>query len=93
MTAQRVQRARRRVRRLREFYVHAAVFAVVIGGLALLNWLTTPTFWWIVFPAIAWGIGLGSHAVAVIFEDSLLGAEWEDRKTREIVDHERGGLG
>jgi len=88
MTEQHVQRARRRVRRLREFYVHAAIFAVVIGGLALLNWLVTPTFWWVVFPAIAWGIGLSAHAVSVFFEDSVLGTEWEERKTREIVERE-----
>jgi hypothetical protein len=93
MAGQQVEHVRRRVRRLREFYMHAAVFAVVIGGLALMNWLTTPTFWWVVFPAIAWAIGLGAHAVAVIFEDSLLGVEWEERKTREFVDRERGGTG
>ena len=86
MTEQHVEQARRRVRRLREFYVHAAVFVVIIGGLAALNWIVSPTFWWVAFPAIGWGVGLGAHAVSVFFEDSLLGSAWEERKTRELVE-------
>jgi two-component system LytT family sensor kinase len=89
MTAQQLRRARRRVRRLREFDVHLAIFVVAIGGIALLNWIVSPTFWWVVFPAIGWGIGLAAHAVSVFFEDSLLGSAWEERKTREIVEREQ----
>ena len=81
----RVSLVRRRVHRLREFYIHLAVYAVVIGGIALLNWVITPTFWWVAFPAIGWGIGLAAHGVSVFFEDSLLGTEWEARKTRELM--------
>jgi two-component system LytT family sensor kinase len=91
MTEQHVQQARRRVRRLREFYVHAAIFVVVIGGLAGLNWIVSPTFWWVVFPAIGWGIGLAAHAVSVFFEDSILGSAWEERKTRELIEREQRG--
>ena len=77
--------ARSRVRRLRGFYIHVTTFAVVLGGIALINWLVTPTFWWVVFPAIAWGIGLAIHGLSVSLEDSLLGAEWEENKTRQLM--------
>jgi hypothetical protein len=84
---------RERVRRLREFYVHAAIYAVVIGGLAILNWIITPTFWWVAFPAVGWGIGLAAHAISVTFEDSVFGAAWEERKTRELLERdERASL-
>lgn len=89
MTEEQVRHARRRVRRLKEFYVHVAIYAVVIGGIALLNWFVSPNFWWVVFPAIGWGIGLLAHAVSVFFEDSALGSAWEERKTREIVEREQ----
>jgi hypothetical protein len=46
----------------------------------------TPTFWWVLFPAIGWGIGLAAHATSVLFEDSLFGPEWEARKTRELLE-------
>ena len=93
MTEEQVQEARRRVHRVREFYVHAATFVVVIGGLTLFNWIVSPTFWWVVFPAIGWGIGLAAHAVSVFFEDAVLGKAWEERKTREMIEQERRGIG
>ena len=93
MTEEQLLRARRRVHRLRELYMHAAIFVVVMGGLVLLNWIITPDFWWVAFPAVAWGIGLAAHAVSVLFEDSLFGTEWEERKTRQLLEREarRGG--
>jgi len=87
---ERIAQARRRVRRLRDFYIHVAIYCVVIGGFAVLNWIVSPTFWWVAFPAVGWGIGLAAHAVSVLFEDSLLDAGWEERKTRELLQrHER----
>lgn len=80
---------RRRVRRLRDFYIHTAIYVVVIGGFALLNWIVSPTFWWVVFPAVGWGVGLSAHAVSVLFEDSLFGASWEERKTQELLQREQ----
>ena len=88
MTDPRVEQARKRVRDLRGFYVHVAIYVVVIGGIALINWVTNPSYWWVVWPMIGWGIGLGAHAVSVLFEGSFLGPEWEERKTRALL--ERG---
>lgn len=90
MTEEQISRARRRVHRLRDFYMHLAIYVVVIGGIALLNWIITPDFWWVAFPAVGWGIGLLAHAVSVLFEDSLFGSEWEERKTRELLEREAG---
>jgi hypothetical protein len=88
MNEEQIARVQLRVRRLRDFYIHAAIYVVVIGGIAVLNWMFSPNFWWVAFPAIAWGIGLGAHAVSVLFEDSLFGSEWEARKTRELMERE-----
>ena len=89
MTDSRLDQARKRVRDLRGFYVHIAVYIVVISGIALINWATYAGYWWVVWPMIGWGIGLGAHAVSVLFEGSLLGPAWEERKTRELM--ERSG--
>lgn len=91
MEQDRVTRARQRVRDLRGFYVHAAIYVVVIGGIALVNWAASPGTWWVVWPMVIWGVGLGSHAVAVLFEGSFLGPEWEERKTRELLHRQERG--
>jgi len=88
MNEQQMSQVRRRVHRLREFYVHVAIYVVVIGGLAILNWIVSPTFWWVAFPAIGWGIGLAAHATSVFFDDGLFGPEWEERKTQELAERE-----
>jgi hypothetical protein len=94
MTAERVERARKRVRDLRGFYVHIAIYILVITGIAVINWVTDPSYWWVVWPMVGWGIGLAAHGVSVIFEGSFLGPEWEERKTRELLEAgqaKRGG--
>jgi hypothetical protein len=88
MNEEHIANARKRVRRLRDFYVHFAIYVVVISGVAVLGWFVSPTFWWVAFPAVGWGIGLTAHAVSVFFEDSFLGAVWEERKTREFLGRE-----
>ena len=89
MNEEQVALVRRRVHRLREFYVHMAVYVAVIGGLAIFNWVVSPDFWWVAFPAIGWGIGLAAHAISVFFEDGLFGPDWEERKMRELLEREQ----
>lgn len=49
----------------RGFKIHAAVFAVVMTGLIVLNALliafTGANFPWAVFPLVGWGLGLTGH--------------------------------
>jgi hypothetical protein len=51
----------------RGFKIHAAVYAVVMTGLIVLNALliafTDADFPWAVFPLIGWGIGLTFHYI------------------------------
>jgi len=49
----------------RGFKIHAAVYALVMTGLIVLNALliafTDADFPWVVFPLVGWGIGLALH--------------------------------
>jgi len=49
----------------RGFKIHAAVYALVMTGLIVLNVLliafTDADFRWVVFPLVGWGIGLALH--------------------------------
>jgi 2TM domain len=49
----------------RGWQIHAAVYALVITGLTVLNVLlvvfTDASFFWFPFPLVGWGIGLAAH--------------------------------
>jgi two-component system LytT family sensor kinase len=83
------QRARRKVKAIKGFYIHGITYCVVIGALILIDFLTG-RHWWFVWPAIGWGIGLAIHGFSVHGLDGVLGEDWEERKVKEMVERERG---
>lgn len=77
--------ARRQVQRLRGFYHHLLVFAVVNTGLAAINLLVSPARLWFYWPLLGWGVWLVLHAFATFGHGRWLGAEWEERKVRQLL--------
>ena len=87
------KRAKERVEAIKGFYVHASVYLLVNLGLFAINALTSGLaegMWWFYWPLIGWGIGLTAHAISVFLagDTGPLGARWEERKTREIMEKE-----
>jgi len=84
-------RARKRVEDIRGLIIHAGMYVVVISGLFFVNLATRGDggYWWFVWPAIGWGIGLGCHVVAIVAGAGSKLDAWEDRKVREIVEREQ----
>lgn len=78
--------ARSQVRKLRGFYAHLSVYLAVNAGLLVINLFTSPGRLWVVWPLAGWGIGVVIHGASVFLGGRLLGAEWEARKIREIMD-------
>jgi transcriptional regulator with XRE-family HTH domain len=72
--------AMRHVEKLRRFYRGVALYVVVITGLTVLNALTRPHHWWVVWPALGWGIGLLARAAATFDWLPFFGADWERRQ-------------
>jgi hypothetical protein len=77
--------ARRRVRQLRGFYSHLAVYVAVNAGLLIINLFSSPGRLWIVWPLAGWGIAVVIHGASVFLAGRMLGREWEERKIREIM--------
>lgn len=77
--------ARRQVARLRGFYRHLLVFGMVAAGLLVINLATAPQHLWLVWPLAGWAIGLVFHGLATFMRGRWLGAEWEERKVRELI--------
>ena len=88
---QRYERARARVKAIKGFYIHATIFVVVNIALFAINVLVGGV-WWFYWSLLGWGIGLGVHALAVFGfgGGGSWGRDWEERKTREMIDKERG---
>jgi fatty acid desaturase len=84
-----VRRIRRRVRRRLDFYRHVATFAVVVGGLALLDWLTGGG-WWVQWVAGIWGAILVLQFVGAFVSPALWGREVEERMVRRELERRRG---
>lgn len=63
------QEARRELRanrtpaeRQRRFFIHFAIYAIVVGSLAAMNLTRNPDHLWFHWVAMGWGIGIIAHA-------------------------------
>ena len=48
----------------------------------------TPGFWWFLFVAFFWGIGLLAHALSIFSRRGLFSKDWEERKVREYMEED-----
>ncbi len=81
--------ARRRARRMRKFYEHLVTYVATCAGLLLFNYLTSPNGWWVQWVIFPWGIGMVSHWLSVFGFHGHMGADWEERKVRELMEKNR----
>ena len=86
----RYDRAHARVQDLKGFYTHATAYVLVNSGLFAIN-LLAGGGWWFYWPLLGWGVGLGIHALSVFAfgGGGPWGRNWEERKTRELMDRDR----
>ncbi len=74
-------RAKKRVDELKGFYGSFIAYCVVIPFLIYINYTTSWHFKWFWFPVFGWGLGLIIQA----FQVYGYGADWEERKIKEIM--------
>ncbi len=71
--------ALRYVRDLKGFYSHAMFYAVIMGGLAIINLISGGPYWFI-WPALGWGLGVASHGMSVYEMWNFFSPSWEKRQ-------------
>ncbi len=83
--------AQKRVKRIKAFYIHAAVYLLVNlfiiaqnvkSGAALSD---MDNYW----TAIFWGVGLAGHGLSVFLPNIILGKDWEEKKIRELMNRDK----
>jgi fatty acid desaturase len=82
---EKLAKARQQVAAIKAFYIHLFVFAAVLAFLAIIN-ASTGGPWWVLWVLFGWGIGILAHWLFVIVAGSRYVADWEARKTRELID-------
>ncbi len=65
------------------FYVHLAVFAVMMAIMIALN-VRSGGGWWVQWPALGWGFGVFGHALAVFGRMPRALARWRLRKIHRL---------
>lgn len=80
------EKAQKRVKEIKGFYVHFIVYCFVIPGIIFVNLTYSPEFHWFWFSALGWGIGLFFHWFGIFgFRLLGLGKDWEERKIKEFM--------
>lgn len=82
-------KAQKRVEEIKGFYGHLTSYVVVMSGLTILNFITSPQHLWFMYPAIGWGIGVAAHGLSVANYIPFLGDEWEEKKIRQFMEQEK----
>lgn len=90
---ERHQRIRKQVQKLKEFWIHVAMFVVVNTALVTFNVMKQPDKIWFHWVLMGWGAGILLHGFQV-FGDGVA-SKWEERKIKELEkqEEEKGASG
>ena len=83
--------AKKRVKEVKGFYIHALVYILVNLAIVLLKYYKNGTIHFQEWGLGFWGIGLLIHGFSVFIPNFFLGKNWEERKIRELMEKERNG--
>ncbi|MCG3864165.1 MULTISPECIES: 2TM domain-containing protein [unclassified Photobacterium] len=71
------------VKGIKGFYSNLTTYILVISALFVINYFTSPDYWWAVWPALGWGIGIVSHALSAFEVLNIFGPEWEKKQVEK----------
>jgi len=81
--------AKKRVKEIKDFYIHLIIFLVVAAILTIINvanFIFNSADWnlWFLFPLGFWGFAVLMHALRTFLIGP--GSNWEKRKIKEVMD-------
>lgn len=78
------EKATKRVEELKDFYGNLISYCIFIPFLFLINWKTSPGYYWAFWPMFGWGIGVAIHALKTFG----IGKDWEERQIKKYLEKE-----
>lgn len=73
------------VRKVKGFYIHLTQYLIVMPILAMINLTGYPSYWWFVWPALGWGLGVAAHGASVFRALPFLDGAWEQRQVEKYL--------
>ncbi len=77
------------VQNLKAFYRHLFTYLVVIGFLLGIDLITSPTAFWVHWPAMGWGIAVALQGLRTYGKFRFFGKEWEQRQIKRHMARHR----
>lgn len=86
------ERARKRVKKKKDFYSHLATYLAMGAFFLALNLVTAPGRWWFFWPMLGWGIGLAFHYLDAFGLPGVgtLDKDWEQKAIEEEMERMHG---
>ena len=80
-------RAEKRADAKIKFYKNLYAYIIINAILAVINWICTPEFWWVLFPVFFWGIGVFVDFLkAFVLLDKFDSEEYREKKIQEEME-------
>jgi hypothetical protein len=79
------ERAKKRVRALRDFYGHVIIYLIINVFLIVVNLISTPERLWFYWVTLGWGIAVILNAISVFGIGGIWGSDWEDKKIKQML--------
>ena len=80
------QKANLKAKKLREFYAHLRTYVIVNSLFFIIDWISSPEEWWVLYPIIGWGFCLTIQAIDTLIPFKDFDDKWEEKKTKELVE-------
>lgn len=87
MNDEKYEKAKKRVKEVKDFYSHLLSYAVMNLVLLIINLITSPGSLWFYWVTVFWGIGVLIHASnTFVLKGKFLGEDWEEKKIKKIME-------
>ena len=73
------------VRKIKAFYIHLFQYVVVITFLLIVNLVTSRQYFWVIWPALGWGLGLAFQALKTFDHIPIFTGDWERREVEKYL--------
>lgn len=83
-----LEQAKNHVEKLKGFYIHFYIYLFFVCVFILLNYISSTSFPWALFPILGWGLGVAGHASETFNWNPFFGKNWEQRKIQEYLDND-----